>query len=357
MSRHCRGCSSSAALERLGQGAASQSTSGDAPDFVFYTGCNILKTPHIALLALDIMDALGVSYRAMGGPSHCCGVMQLRTGDVEMSGRMGTNSIEKMSHSKSGVLSWCPSCQVQFNETTLPAIERQRGARPFEMTPFIGFLKTRLDQLKASFRERVALRVALHQHPGVPNVVNAAIEILRTVPGVELVDLKQPAIGLQSASLGVLADHKRELQHAELRAASEAGVDALVTIYHSDHRELCGHEFDWPFRIVNVLEVVGQSMGLHQSVRICRLCRLGPGGRRLDRKLRIGRQHPSPGGLGCLSCGRLPRLLGGFDFRAIPAVTNKHRENANADDGDRQRNRCETRPAHAVPIAHINHFR
>ena len=31
------------------------------PDFVFYTGCNVLKTPHIALLALDIMDALGVS--------------------------------------------------------------------------------------------------------------------------------------------------------------------------------------------------------------------------------------------------------------------------------------------------------
>ena len=32
-----------------------------APDFVFYTGCNVLKTPHIALLALDIMDALGIT--------------------------------------------------------------------------------------------------------------------------------------------------------------------------------------------------------------------------------------------------------------------------------------------------------
>ncbi len=97
---------------------------------------DVLRTPHIALLALDIMDALGVSYQAMGGPSHCCGVMQLRAGDVEMSGRMGTNSIEKMSHSKSGqVLSWCPSCYVQFSETTLPALERQRGSRPFEMGP------------------------------------------------------------------------------------------------------------------------------------------------------------------------------------------------------------------------------
>jgi Fe-S oxidoreductase len=127
-------------LERLGQKSASVSTPAETPDFVFYTGCNVLKTPHIALLALDIMDALGITYQVMGGPSHCCGVMQLRAGDVEMSGRMGANTIEKLSHSKSGqVISWCPSCYVQFTETTLPTIERQGAARPFEMTPFKDF--------------------------------------------------------------------------------------------------------------------------------------------------------------------------------------------------------------------------
>ena len=76
-------------LERLGQKSASVSKPAGAPDFVFYTGCNVLKTPHIALLALDIMEALGVSYQVMGGPSHCCGIMQLRPGYTEMSGRMG----------------------------------------------------------------------------------------------------------------------------------------------------------------------------------------------------------------------------------------------------------------------------
>src|SRR5690242_4101226 len=50
----------------------------EPPDVVFYTGCNLLKTPHIALLCFDIMDALGVRYRVMGGPSHCCGVLQFR---------------------------------------------------------------------------------------------------------------------------------------------------------------------------------------------------------------------------------------------------------------------------------------
>jgi heterodisulfide reductase subunit D len=256
-----------AMLERLGQGAASVSSSDEVPDFIFYTGCNVLKTPHIALLALDVMDVLGIPYQVMGGPSHCCGVIQLRTGDAEMSGRMGTSSIDKMSGSKSGVLSWCPSCYVQFSETTLPTVERQRGAKPFEMTPFLRFLRGRLDELRPHLRERVAMRVALHRHSGIAGIVEAVLDLLRAVPGIEIVDLQQPSVGLQSASMAVLPDYKRELQRAELAAAGRAGIDALVTIYHSDHRELCAHERDQPFRIVNILEVLGESMGLHHHDR------------------------------------------------------------------------------------------
>ncbi|HZR75592.1 (Fe-S)-binding protein [Bradyrhizobium sp.] len=255
-------------LARLGQKSASVNTTTEPPDFVFYTGCNVLKTPHIALLALDIMDTLGIGYQVMGGPSHCCGIVHMRPGDVEMSGRMGTNSIDKMSQSKSGqVISWCPSCYVQFTETTLPALERQRGARPFEMTPFLRFLEQRIDQLTPHLRERVPMRVALHRHPGVSGVMEAAIRLLNAIPGVTFVDLKQPALGLQAVYLNVLPEYKRELTLNELQAACDAGVDALVTVYHSEHRELCAHERDWPFRIVNLLELVGESMGLKQNDR------------------------------------------------------------------------------------------
>ena len=111
------------------------------------------------------------------------------------------------------------------------------------------------------------MRVALHRHPGVAGVMEAAADILQAVPGVQLVDLQQPAVGLQSVNLGVLPAHKGELQLKELCAARDAGIDALVAVYHSDHRELCAHERDWPFRIVNILDVVGESMGLRQDDR------------------------------------------------------------------------------------------
>jgi heterodisulfide reductase subunit D len=91
--------------------------------------------------------------------------------------------------------------------------------------------------------------------------------MLGAIPSVELVDLKQPAVGLQSVNVGVLPSFKRESQLNELRAACDAGVSALVAVYHSDHRELCAHERDWPFRIISILEVIGESMGLHRQDR------------------------------------------------------------------------------------------
>ena len=48
---------------------------------VFYTGCNVLKTPHIALLCLDMLDLLEIDYEVMGGVGQCCGVYQYRDGD------------------------------------------------------------------------------------------------------------------------------------------------------------------------------------------------------------------------------------------------------------------------------------
>ncbi len=50
----------------------------EAPDMVFYTGCNMLKTPHIGLYCLDVMEALGVTYEVQGSPSVCCGILPTR---------------------------------------------------------------------------------------------------------------------------------------------------------------------------------------------------------------------------------------------------------------------------------------
>jgi hypothetical protein len=181
----------------------------------------------------------------------------------------------KLALSKSGqVVSWCPSCHVQFTEVTLPTVEKARGRKPFEMTPFLLYLLANLDRLRPLLRSRVEMRLALHRHPGIAGVVDAAEDLLRAVPGVELIDLGQPAVGLMSNYFRALPAYRRQLQQTELAAAEKAQVDALVAVYHADHRELCAHERDYPFRILNVLEIVGESMGFRHADEFKRLKKL-----------------------------------------------------------------------------------
>jgi hypothetical protein len=231
----------------------------DAPEIVFYTGCNVMKTPHIVLLALDIMDAMGIRYRVMGGPSACCGVLQFGAGDLATSGRIAYRTVDRLAAAAPRALSWCPTCQVQLMEIAAPAAKSD-----LDMAPFVRFLAERLDTLRPLLKYRVEKRVGLHEHPGTPGVPEAARAIVCAIPGVDFVDLEQPRVGYMCNKLTPLPAFKQDYHRDQLQAAADAGVTTLAGVYHACHRELCSHERDWPFEVVNFLELVGESMGLRR---------------------------------------------------------------------------------------------
>jgi heterodisulfide reductase subunit D len=241
-------------------GTRTDETEEADPEVVFYTGCNVMKTPHIALLALDIMDAMGIRYRVMGGPSACCGVLQFGAGDLATSGRIAYRTIDRLAAAAPRALSWCPTCQVQLTEIAVPAKADTR----LDMAPFVRFLGERLDDLRPLLRHRVEKRVGLHEHPGTPGVPEAARAILSAIPGLDFVDLEQPRVGYMCNKLAPLPAFKQDFHRAQLQAAADAGVTTLAGVYHACHRELCSHERDWPFEVVNFLELVGESMGLQR---------------------------------------------------------------------------------------------
>jgi len=230
-------------------------------DVVLYLGCNVLKTPHIALLCMDVLDRLGATYRVVGGPANCCGILQFRAGDLKTSGRIGQNTIAGFAAGgASTVLTWCPTCNLQLNEIVMPG-----SGAAFALDHVVPFIASRLDRLRPHLVHPVRRRVALHEHPGVAGVTEGAIAILRAIPGLELVELHQPRVGYMCNSLAPVPAYKRALQAAELEAAKAAGVDCLAGIYHACHRELCAHELDSPFQILNFLELVGEAMGVDRD--------------------------------------------------------------------------------------------
>jgi heterodisulfide reductase subunit D len=246
------------------------------PDVVFYTGCNILKTPHIALLCLDTLDLLGVDYEVMGGPGQCCGVYQFREGDFASTARVGFATIDGLAAAgTSTVLSWCPSCQLQIGEVALPSYESQFGARPFDLNPFLVFLADHAHELAGLMKHRVDKRVALHERPVLPQVMAAVKKLLSIVPGVELVEIDVPRVGTQANSMAVLPAFKLELVRRELAAVADAGVTTLATVYHACHRELCDAGDGRSFEIVNFMEILGAGLGFESEDLYKRLKLMG----------------------------------------------------------------------------------
>jgi heterodisulfide reductase subunit D len=236
------------------------------PDVVFYTGCNVLRTPHIALLALDVLDKLGVSYDVMGGVGQCCGVYQFREGDFANNSKMANATIEGLaSAGTSTVLSWCPSCQISIGEVSLPNYEKQFGEKPFDLNPFLVFLADRAEDLRSMMVNRVEKRVALHERPVFPQTMEAVRKLIAIIPGVEFVDIDVPRIGTQANTLAQLPKFKRDLIEREFQAVIDAGVTTLATIYHADHREICDAGTGRSFEVVNFMELLGEGLGIESE--------------------------------------------------------------------------------------------
>ena len=250
-------------LRRLSPPPVANRAPSDPPDVVFYTGCNVLRTPHIVLLCLAALDAIDTRYEVMGGPAYCCGSFSFDAGDTDATGRVAFTSIERLAAPGAAeVLSWCPSCQLQYGDFALPAYERASGASPFELTPFIIYLDRHLERLRPLLTTPVHKRVALHERPGVPGVMDAVKRILAAIPGIELVELGVPRVGNMSVSLSVLPDYKHALRERELAAAARANVSTLATVFHACHRELAHFDSGQPYEIVNFMELLGESMGV-----------------------------------------------------------------------------------------------
>jgi len=252
-------------------------------DTLLYTGCNVLKTPHIVLLCLDVLERLGRRVAVRGGSKHCCGVLHFQAGDAETGGRLGTASMARLEHGGfRQVLAWCPTCQIQFGEQLLPSHERSGAALPFTMEPFIVFLASQLEHLRPLMVHEVRKRVGLHEHSGLNGATEAALRVLAEIPALEIVDLQERQLGYMCNTLNPLPELKRQSHLELLERASAAGVDALVGVFHACHRDLCSHERDWPFEVVNIMELVGQSLGATHEDGFKRLKLIGDAERILE---------------------------------------------------------------------------
>ena len=228
-------------------------------EVLFYTGCNVLRTPHIVLNVMDILDAMQLDFDVVGGTAHCCGVYQFQEADMPTYERMGHRTFQRLGQSgTSKVLTWCPTCTKNFDE-----LEKDVEEPFFDLGHVSEFLAENLGALKARFIDQPKRRVVIHEHLGIGATVDSIRRLLGAVPNLEIVDLVQDS-GFSYACGGQAAkfkDRERAIHRALAEGAVAAGADTIVTMYHSCHRALAGAEAAYPLRVVNFTDVIAEALG------------------------------------------------------------------------------------------------
>jgi Fe-S oxidoreductase len=228
-------------------------------EVVFYFGCNILRTPEIALTVLDVLERLEVDYEVLGSTGNCCGITFMRAGEPTTAHAQAAQTMHNMAaFTPQEVLTWCPSCNVHMQDFVLDL-----EPPAFPMRHVTAYLTERLPALQRLFVQPVQKRVALHEHHGVDGVVDDVRRLLGAIPGLELVSIPQlHDHGHQCAGFRNAPVAKGNVHRVVLDQAAAAGVDVLVDIYHSCHRDLAAAEQDYPFAVQNFISVLGEAMGI-----------------------------------------------------------------------------------------------
>ena len=232
----------------------------------FWYGCNVLRHGDIIHSCLDILRALDFDPQPAGGPDYCCGTV--KDSNQTTAGGMATRTVGRfnamareraVTSTRQRVVAWCPSCHSHMHDFMARANDAQ-----FAMTYMVDLLHANRAKLAPLLVHPVPLRVIVHKHMGFNELVEVnriVPELLRLIPGVEVVDHDYLAPGYMCASLVAVPGAMDDMFAHTMRAVKAAGADAAVTIFHQCYREFCGLEALGVTAVQNYIHLLARSMG------------------------------------------------------------------------------------------------
>ena len=157
-------------------------------DVLFYTGCNVLRTPHIVLNVMDILDALELDFDVVGGTAALLRRLPVpggRPADLRADGPSHLPALRPVRRLQGADL--VPDLHQELRRA-------REGVEPaaFDLGHISEFLAANLDALQARFSRPAAAprgdpRASRHRRDASSSVRT----LLKAVPNLELVELPQ----------------------------------------------------------------------------------------------------------------------------------------------------------------------
>lgn len=236
----------------------------------FWYGCNVLRHGDIIHSCIDILRALDFDAQPAGGPDYCCGTV--KDSNQTTAGGMATRTVERFNAmarasaatttttARPRVVAWCPSCHAHMHDF----IDRTNDTQ-FAMTYLVDLLYANREKLAPLLVHPVPLRVLVHKHVGFNELsaVNRIVpELLRMIPGVEVVEDDYLAPGYMCASLVAVPRAMDDMFAHTVRAVQATRAAAVVSIFHQCYREFCGLEALGVTQVYNYIQLLARSMGI-----------------------------------------------------------------------------------------------
>jgi Fe-S oxidoreductase len=229
---------------------------GTGSDLVIHLSCMAHYTPHVPLLAQQILEKAGQHALIVGGPENCCGELHKHFQDHDLEQQMAKVVMLGFRRAKPRkVVSICPDCSDVF---AAHGIERY----PYEHGNISELFIEYLDTLKAQMQP-VELRVVAHFH-----TVNDArrrdaenmMTLLRAVPGLQILDAKDalgPGNHCQTLHPMPVPDQDRMFEEARM-----LGADAVVVPYHSCYRQHCKMQLRYGVAVHHMFGILAMALNI-----------------------------------------------------------------------------------------------
>ncbi len=226
-------------------------------EVTFWYGCNMVRHGDIIRASVALLEAIGIEARAAGGASYCCGTA--KDAHLAAAEGMAVRTVEKFNAIGNDLVTWCPSCQIHMDHFM------QHQATPqFDVRHITEMLHANRERLATRLVHPIEMRVMVHQHVGFREVpaANLVAGLLELIPGIEVVPVDYEAPGHMCSAIARVPAAHADANRRTLALAREHDVQALVTVFHSCQRLLCGFAATESFEVVNYVSLLARAMGL-----------------------------------------------------------------------------------------------
>lgn len=197
----------------------------------YFVGCVASFFPMVQSIPqafIEILDKAGIDFTLLGGEEWCCGFPLIGAGMKKEANVLIQHNVEKLKEKGvERVVFACPSCYHTWME------EYEADIEAFHSTQFI---KELIDEGKIHFKEK-GVRVTYHDPCDLgraSDVYDSPRDILRAIPGVELVEMESNREQCKCCGGGgnlemVDPELSAALAQEKIKEIQATGVDTVIT--------------------------------------------------------------------------------------------------------------------------------